>query len=211
MGGLSAFEDGLSLDAERLCLDFANTLDWHASEHPIEKLVTYADLVAWAERKGLLGPERARALQRTAARRPDDAERVLEKARSLREAMYAIFLARIAGQAPAPADQATLNRALAEALGHARLELSAQGFAWRWDGDERPLDWMLWPVVQSAVDLLTSPEVDRLGQCADDRGCGFLFLDMTKNRSRMWCDMKACGNRAKARRFYSRQRAPKAN
>ena len=66
---------------------------------------------------------------------------------------------------------------------------------------------MLWPVVQSAVDLMTSPELDRVGQCADDRGCGWLFVDTTKNRSRRWCDMRDCGNRAKARRHYAKKKS----
>jgi predicted RNA-binding Zn ribbon-like protein len=29
---------------------------------------------------------------------------------------------------------------------------------------------------------------------------------MSKNRSRRWCDMKYCGNRAKSRRHYERHR-----
>jgi predicted RNA-binding Zn ribbon-like protein len=44
-------------------------------------------------------------------------------------------------------------------------------------------------------------------QCADVRGCGVLFLDRTRNRSRRWCSMKSCGNRAKAQRHYTPQHA----
>ncbi|MCZ7544861.1 MAG: CGNR zinc finger domain-containing protein [Anaerolineae bacterium] len=29
---------------------------------------------------------------------------------------------------------------------------------------------------------------------------------MSRNRSRRWCDMQSCGNRAKARRYYARKR-----
>jgi predicted RNA-binding Zn ribbon-like protein len=66
---------------------------------------------------------------------------------------------------------------------------------------------MLWPVARSAADLLTSAEeLARVGQCADDRGCGWLFFDTSRNHSRRWCAMKDCGNRAKARRHYRRQR-----
>ena len=39
---------------------------------------------------------------------------------------------------------------------------------------------------------------------ADD--CLWIFLDTSKNRTRRWCDMKQCGNRMKARRFYERQK-----
>jgi predicted RNA-binding Zn ribbon-like protein len=42
-------------------------------------------------------------------------------------------------------------------------------------------------------------------ECGGDH-CGWLFLDETKNRSRRWCEMSVCGNRAKARRHYDRNR-----
>jgi predicted RNA-binding Zn ribbon-like protein len=65
----------------------------------------------------------------------------------------------------------------------------------------------MWPVVHSAAELLTSPHLDRVRQCADDRGCGFLFFDTSRNGSRRWCSMESCGNRAKARRHYQRTKA----
>ena len=36
--------------------------------------------------------------------------------------------------------------------------------------------------------------------------CGWAFYDASKNRSRVWCDMATCGNRAKAARFRARER-----
>jgi len=49
----------------------------------------------------------------------------------------------------------------------------------------------------------------RLGRCANQR-CGWLFLDRSAGRVRRWCDMNACGNRVKARRFRARQRGARA-
>jgi predicted RNA-binding Zn ribbon-like protein len=68
----------------------------------------------------------------------------------------------------------------------------------------RDLDEMLRPVARSAADWLVSADVDRVRLCADDRGCGYLFVDTSRNRSRRWCSMESCGNRAKARRHYER-------
>ncbi len=36
--------------------------------------------------------------------------------------------------------------------------------------------------------------------------CRWAFLDASRNRSRQWCKMAVCGNRAKARRFRDRRR-----
>ncbi|MGH7448040.1 MAG: CGNR zinc finger domain-containing protein, partial [Longimicrobiales bacterium] len=48
-------------------------------------------------------------------------------------------------------------------------------------------------------------ELDRVKLCGND-ACAWLFIDVSRNRSRRWCDMKDCGNRAKARRHYARQK-----
>ena len=65
---------------------------------------------------------------------------------------------------------------------------------------------MLWRLAVDASDLLTSTDLDRVRECSGDT-CSWLFLDRSRNRSRRWCDMADCGNRAKARRHYSRLKA----
>ena len=196
----------LKLSGERSSLDFANTADWHASDHPVESLTSYSDLVAWSQRVGILTDHQAQRLLKKAARRPEDATAVLERAIALREAIYQIFSAISHGHPPPAADLATFNAELSMVLAQSRIVSTAEGFAWDWAGAEDALDQMLWPVVHDAAGLLTSEELDRVGQCADDR-CGWLFLDTSRNRSRRWCSMEDCGNRAKARRHYERKRA----
>jgi predicted RNA-binding Zn ribbon-like protein len=51
---------------------------------------------------------------------------------------------------------------------------------------------------------MTSENYQRVGQCADVDGCGWLFVDTSKNHSRRWCDINDCGNRAKQRRYQKR-------
>jgi predicted RNA-binding Zn ribbon-like protein len=197
----------LSLKAGRLCLDFANTAEWHASDQPHEYLTSYSDLVLWSQHASILTDHQAQLLRRKATQRPAEAAKVLERAVALREATFRVFSAVTHGHPSETADLALLNEALAEALARSRIVPTASGFAWDWNDNQDPLDQMLWPVVRSAADLLTSQELDRVGECADDRGCGWLFMDMSRNHSRLWCDMRDCGNRAKARRHYERKRA----
>jgi len=195
-----------SATADRLCLDFANTLSWRDSDRQHDWLDSYANLVEWGLLVGTLSDETAKRLHREAARRPVEAEQVLKGAVELREALYRIFSAISAGSSPPAADVDALNAALAEALTHLRLFPGADLFAWDWIGEAGALDRMLWPVARSAADLLTSEDLNRVGECQGD-GCGWLFMDMSRNRSRRWCDMGDCGNRAKARRYYRRKKA----
>ena len=205
MGGTESGAAALSLIGGRLCLDFANTVGSHAGEHPNEYLRSYRDLVAWGRHAGILTGAEERRLLEAAAGRPDEAGVVLDRAIVLREAIYRIFSAVAARRAPDDADLGTLNAALARALAHARIVPAGAGFAWAWRDEEGVLDRMLWPVARSAAELLTGGELDRVRECAND-ACGWLFVDLSRNRSRRWCDMRDCGNRAKAHRHYERVR-----
>jgi predicted RNA-binding Zn ribbon-like protein len=189
--------------AGRLCLDFANTLSWRNSDRQHDWLDSYSNLVEWGALVGILPVETVHRLHREAARDPTKAGTVLKGAVELREAIYRIFSAIAAGSSLQAADVDALNAALADALTHLQIFSEAEGFVWDWVGDEGALDRMLWPVARSAADLLTSEELNRVGECQGD-GCGWLFMDMSRNRSRRWCDMGDCGNRAKARRYYLR-------
>jgi hypothetical protein len=87
----NAAESAWSFRAGHLALDFANTMDWHASDHPEELLNSYTDLVNWASDFSLLTPEEARSLSAEAERRPEAAAKTLKAAIALRESLYRIF------------------------------------------------------------------------------------------------------------------------
>ena len=194
----------LHLETGYLCLDFANTAEWHASEQPTESLQRYTDLVAWAQKMGVSSAASAEQLSRAAAQQPNEAAAVWSRAIQLRETIYRLFSATAAGRSPDAADIALLNRALPEALSRLRLARTEAGFMLQWVETERELDQMLWPIIRSAAELLTSEEVERVKECEDDRGCGYLFFDTSRNRSRRWCTMRGCGNRAKVKRYRQR-------
>ncbi len=188
-----------------LCLDFVNTVNWDSPDGSRERFNSYADLVRWGRHMEDLTNQAARSLLEKAARRPEEAEAVYKQAMLLRAALHRIFGAIAADLSPKPADLKFLNGALSAALVHVRLRPAENGFSWGWAGEADALDQMLWPILWSAADLLTSEKLDRVGQCAGD-SCGWLFLDTSRNRSRRWCEMEHCGNRAKARRYYHRKR-----
>jgi predicted RNA-binding Zn ribbon-like protein len=194
---------GLELAGKQLCLDFANTVAWRRSDSPQEELSGYPDLVTWCQHADVIPAQEARYLLKQAARRPDAARAALERALVLREAIYRIMDAVTRDSTPEASDVATLNEFLSEAMSHLQLILTADGLGWTWVGAESSLQRVLWPVAHSAAELLLADELSRVGVCADE-GCGWLFVDRSKNQSRRWCSMEDCGNRAKARRHYRR-------
>lgn len=194
------------LESGALSLDFANTADWHASDHPVERLNCYDDLIRWGEAAGILASDQAEKLRQIAASRPEGAKLVFVGAIRLREAIYRLFSGFSETGSFEAEDLAILNEALKNGLPHLNLVPASGGFAWEWTESPDSLDRVLWPVARSAGDLLASDSLDRVRQCADDRGCGYLFIDTSRNGSRRWCSMESCGNRAKARRFQRRQK-----
>lgn len=192
----------LTLIGGRLSLEFVNTVDTHAP--PLDdKLTRYANLVWWALRVGMLEDAAAAPLFARAEADPAAADDVLARAVELREAIYHLFTATNSGEAPPDdADVAVLNRELSRALPWLRVRAAEGEFGWGWE-DGAELDRVLWPVVRDAAELLVSGDLRRVGKCCGDN-CDWLYLDTSRNRSRRWCDMQSCGNRAKARRHYHR-------
>jgi len=188
-----------------LCLDFTNTAHGRGTEGHTDNLVDYSALIAWSTHAGAIDAGEAETLLTTAERHPRAAEGVRRRAVELRERLHRCFLALNRGAKPHSRDLAGINQELAAALPHARLTPDADGFTWSWD-DEPTLDRVLWPVVRSATQLLTAPELPRVKQCAG-QGCSWLFLDTSKNGSRRWCEMEVCGSRSKARAYYARRKA----
>ena len=191
-------------DAGDLSLDFSNTKNWHGSKKPIETLKSYADLVNWGVEAGLIDPNAAEHLNRTASLHPNEAEELYEFAIQVREAIYRIFSNRYAGKSISEADLSLVNNVACEAMSHLQLTPSGNKFSWQLPSNIVDASLILWPVARAAAELLTSDKATRVRECEDDRGCGYLFIDQTKNHSRRWCSMESCGNRAKAKRHYSR-------
>lgn len=187
-----------------LCLDFANTL----GDRPRcreEHLTEYADLLSWARQTDILPASVLDGLDRSARKHPRLAEGFFERAVELRETLYRIFGRLARSEEPNSEDIAHLNEALGTALPHLEVEEASDGFTWTWAGPGDALDRPLWPVLRSAADLLTSDEATALRECASET-CSWLFVDRSRTRRRRWCDMSTCGNRAKARRHYRRQK-----
>lgn len=187
-----------------LCLDFCNTANGNLRGEWQENLHNYDDLTLWSREAGFVGEDEAAHLRHRAAQHPSDAAHALEKARALRQTIYHIFSAVGVEKQPEIRDLATFNTFLNEAGSHLQIMAIAEGFDWDWPGDS--LEKPLWLVTWSAAELLISEKRELVRECGSET-CSWLFLDTSRNHSRRWCDMKGCGNRAKARRHYARVKA----
>jgi predicted RNA-binding Zn ribbon-like protein len=189
----------------RLCLDFTNTIDDRFREQQEELFGTYRDLIAWSQQMGIATNEEARHLLEEAKRYPEKAESVRRQAITRREVIFRIFQAVVEESEPDEQDMQQFNTALSEAMCKARIVGVGEHYIWDWSEKSTALDWILWPVLRSTADILTSEEVHLVRQCAS-QSCSWLFLDTSKNHSRRWCDMQNCGNRAKVNRHYERKK-----
>jgi len=195
----------LSAARSDLCLDFANTLDSRGSDAPVERLTQPADLLAWCATRQTLDHASLERFAESWRLTPRRAAAALSEAIAVREAIARIFGATASGAAPATADLARLNAALAESPARTALRPGARSYGWQ--VEKLPLGGaaLLAPVLWSAGDLLTGARLDRVRQCANEK-CRWFFLDESKAGGRRWCSMSSCGNRAKAHRHYRRQR-----
>jgi predicted RNA-binding Zn ribbon-like protein len=199
--GPSTLPDGpqFELTGGEVCLDFANTVDSRPTPEPVELLNSYGDLLSWSLQKEVITPDLAEMLWEDASAHPRKADATLAQAVALREALFGVFSASARGTSPPLGALELLNRLLPPALGHLRLALNDSRYRLTWEEDAA-MDRMLWPILRSAADLLTSDRLARVRICSAE-DCDWLFLDQSKNRSRRWCDMGVCGNRNKVRRF----------
>ena len=185
-----------------LCLDFADLVDWRTSNHAEDALDSYARLIGWSKALGILDAKQEAALNSTTSK--EESERVLEDAIRLRELIYRIFSAVAHKRRAEAEDVAILNEYLARGLSGARVVEEEGGYNWGWS-EKVSSDMMLYPIASSAAGLLTSGDLGRVRECAnEEEGCGSLFLDYSKSQTRKWCSMESCGNRMKFRAYYAK-------
>jgi predicted RNA-binding Zn ribbon-like protein len=190
------------LNAEHVALDFVNTLDdRYTPGGPRELLPAYADLLRFCRQAGLLAhAESARLSTLSVASQ----EKGLRSAIELRELLARVFYRWVEGRSPSAEDRIALERWAAACARRRELRWKDGHLSWSWKALTGDAEAPALLLAQRALDLLIGgligDEPPRLHTCASET-CRWLFLDTSKNRTRRWCDMKICGNRAKARRY----------
>jgi predicted RNA-binding Zn ribbon-like protein len=186
-----------------LPLDFVNSVDWRLTDEPVEYLGDYHAALAWSLRLGTVSQDEAAALRALAANDPVAATAAATRLRHRREQLYEALSAIANAQPPDPGRLDAVRRWYGAAIAAGRLHEVDGAIKLRWPDDQ--LDRPAWPLAHAAWNLLCAPVLDWLKMCPAD-GCGWLFLDRSKNHTRRWCSMDGCGARMKMRRAYARSR-----
>jgi len=168
-----------------LALDLVNTVAWrHDPQRTVDRFADLSNVELWLLAAGVI-TDRAAVT-----------DRLRDGLVAARDIAYDVLAPLATGDRPARATIDVLHGLVSETVRSASVEVSP--FGWRADDPGDGVRLAIWR-------LFEDEDLGRLRQCGDD-GCGWLFLDRSKNGSRRWCSSADCGNRARARRHYVRVR-----
>jgi predicted RNA-binding Zn ribbon-like protein len=197
-------------------LDLVNTVERGTptpGTRPRDHLADPPALLRWVRRAGLVDDAEAAAVAEDWGRDPGSGDAALAAVREVREALHTVLLA---ATGAGPADPGVVAAALerlhgrwAGAVARSRLVLEPEGrSAARLAVGEAPAQLVPDRAADVAMDVLRGADLARLRRCPPEAGgCGWLFLDQSRNGSRRWCRMADCGSMVKARRLTERRRA----
>lgn len=194
-------------------LDLVNTLE-RGGTSPHDFLSDSSALLRWSVQVGLISDAEADQVGRAWGDEPAAAHAGLAAVRDIREGLYLVMLAAITGADDGAAGDPVAAGAALVGL-HQRWSGAAARARFVLDSSQVRLVYgtvpaMLVPdrIAEAALDLMVAADLTRVRRCPVlEGGCGWLFLDRTRNGSRRWCRMADCGNAVKARRLTERRRA----
>ncbi|MFI5927024.1 CGNR zinc finger domain-containing protein [Micromonospora sp. NPDC051543] len=193
-------------------LDLVNTLERGGNSPPHDFLSDSSALLSWSVRVGMISDAEADQVDRAWHDEPAAAHAGLTAVRDIREGLHLVMLAVITDvdgdTVAAGAALVGLHERWSGAAARARLVLGPSQVRLAYG----TVPAMLVPdrTAEAAFDMLTA-DLIRVSRCpVREGGCGWLFLDQSRNGSRRWCRMADCGNVVKARRLTERRRAARS-
>ena len=200
------FDDGGWAEAigNHPALDLVNTVAWRLDpDRTVDRLPHGIAVVRWAAFVGLLDDGQAAGFTTELENDPRADRRVGAQVRLARERLHRVLQPMAVGEEPDGPDVAALHRGLLSALGRAE---ATTVMPLEWSTGLHSVSDLTDELALATWRLLQGEDRRRLRQCHDS-DCGWLFLDRTKNGSRVWCSSSDCGNRSRARRHYERRTA----
>jgi predicted RNA-binding Zn ribbon-like protein len=189
--------------ANAVWLDFVNT-EVVTGGKRLDLLTDFPALLHWESRAGLLGSEEIALIERGGP--AQDGSGALHAARRLRAGLRDAAASLAAGRPVAPGVVVEVNGLLARHPTTSSLVRDDSGWAMRLTPARVSAETLLARVAADFAQYLVTAGPGLLKRCARP-DCVLYFLDTSKNHSRRWCSMDACGNREKAAGRRARDRA----
>lgn len=196
--------DSLVTQTSVLCCNFINTVSaWRGINHN-EYFKSYSDVTAWCRKLNVYDGSYLVLLEKEATLHPEKAAGTLLKIKEIRQLLYELISAVAAHDEDRYRillDQ--VNPLLSAALAHTHMIYREDIFKIDFQKIPVDLESPVWPVLKSLYDLLTQSDLRRIKECP---GCGWVFLDETKNGKRRWCSPTGCGTHDKMLRYNQKKK-----
>jgi len=193
----------IRLDGGNLSLNFVNTIHDRYEEPFKDYLHHYLDLITWANFADAINSAQKKKLLQMSQENQGGAKLVYKESIQLREAIYGYIVSFLNQDEIPPPNLQLINQWLSRAFSNLELNRVDRDCVLDWKAENFGLESVLWPIIKSFADLITSDARNRIKLCSN---CGWVFVDNSKNNSRRWCSMETCGNRLKARRHAIKTR-----
>jgi predicted RNA-binding Zn ribbon-like protein len=187
----------------RLCLDFVNT-EIVVHGKLLDLLTDFRRWMAWHSAVGGQGMSEAKALAGEWVGKSGSID-ALARAVAFRSELRKMAGC-VASNKPVPESAVgAINELLRRGPAYGQLIPVGRGFVRQAQRDVRePVD-LIVPVAEDAADLLCEGDRGRVRKCGSP-ACVLFFYDTSRSRTRRWCSMKMCGNRAKVAAHHRRRR-----
>ncbi|MEW5977868.1 MAG: ABATE domain-containing protein [Acidobacteriota bacterium] len=204
MSWLDRFSRSFLFVGNSLCLDLVNT-ELVEGGRKVDRLDGFESLAAWLVHAGTFDSRQVESMLKN-WRGSREANELFTRALGFRACLHNVAERIAAGRSVPQTAVGLINEFLSCQSGSAELKRTETGFEKHFRVELSEPRQLLWPVAESACDLLCYGNLSLVRKC-ENPNCVLFFYDTTRNHSRRWCSMSVCGNRMKVAAHFRRLRS----
>lgn len=191
----------LKLDGGWLCLDFINMVNDMQTDPHRDYVRTYDDLLRWLRHAKAYSSSQLQHLGKLAEKEVEESRELVSEILEIGCQLREVFLPLALGDLPGKKVQLMFNKLQGMMLSRMVMKFSSIDHIEFAEAHDLRLDAPKLRIMKSAWDLLLMGRANRIKQCG---ACDWLYLDLSKNGSRKWCNMQTCGSSVKAKKYYQK-------